>query len=138
MLAGFQNPSTRQLDKMKSPQLEAAVAVCFASILTPIPISIATSFVVNNRKLFPFQRVKKMKLHHSLLALAILSVGMFSTASALTGKGEKSATGSSNPAVAPGKVKWHSDFDTACQAAKKSGKPVLLFQMLGRLDQEFC
>ncbi len=79
-----------------------------------------------------------MKLHHSLLALVILSVGMVCTASALTGRGEKLTTRSSNPAVAPGNVKWHSDFDTACQAAKKSGKPVLLFQMLGRLDQEFC
>jgi hypothetical protein len=43
-----------------------------------------------------------------------------------------------NPRVPPGKVRWHPDFDTACRAAAHSGKPVLLFQMMGRLDQKFC
>jgi hypothetical protein len=43
-----------------------------------------------------------------------------------------------NPRVPPGKVRWHPDFDTACRAAAQSGKPVLLFQMMGRLDQKFC
>ncbi len=40
--------------------------------------------------------------------------------------------------VAPGKVNWHASFDKAVEAAAKSGKPVLLFQMLGKLDQEWC
>ena len=40
--------------------------------------------------------------------------------------------------VAPGLVRWHGDFDTACAAARRSGKPVLLFQLLGRLDDELC
>jgi hypothetical protein len=43
-----------------------------------------------------------------------------------------------NPNVEPGKVRWHADFDAACRAAARSGKPVLLFQMMGRLDQKFC
>ena len=43
-----------------------------------------------------------------------------------------------NPKVQPGKVRWHKDFDAACRAAKKSGKPVLLFQMMGKLDDRFC
>jgi hypothetical protein len=43
-----------------------------------------------------------------------------------------------NPKVAPGKVKWHADFAAACKAAQKSGKPVLLFQMMGKLDEQFC
>jgi hypothetical protein len=42
-----------------------------------------------------------------------------------------------NPAVEPGKVKWHKSFADAEAAAEKSGKPVLLFQMMGRLDQQF-
>jgi hypothetical protein len=46
--------------------------------------------------------------------------------------------GFDNPAVEPGKVKWHRDFDTACKAAEKSGKPVFLFQMMGKLDDQFC
>lgn len=40
--------------------------------------------------------------------------------------------------VAPGKVAWQPDFDTACKRACESGKPVLLFQMMGKLDDEFC
>jgi hypothetical protein len=43
-----------------------------------------------------------------------------------------------NPKVQPGKVRWHADLAEACQAASKSGKPVLLFQMMGRLDEKFC
>jgi hypothetical protein len=43
-----------------------------------------------------------------------------------------------NPKVEPGKVKWHADFDTACKAAAKSGKAVMLFQMMGKLDDQFC
>ena len=42
-----------------------------------------------------------------------------------------------NPTVEPGKVRWHSGFAEACAAARRSGKPVLLFQMIGRLDQRF-
>ena len=43
-----------------------------------------------------------------------------------------------NPKVQPGLVNWHKDFTEACAAAKKSGKPVLLFQMMGKLDDQFC
>ncbi len=43
-----------------------------------------------------------------------------------------------NPKVRPGKVRWHEDFAAACRAARKSGKPVLLFQMMGNLDDRFC
>lgn len=42
-----------------------------------------------------------------------------------------------NPPVAPGRVRWHRSFALACQAAQRSGKPVLLFQLLGQLDEEF-
>jgi len=43
-----------------------------------------------------------------------------------------------NPKVRPGLINWHKSFQDACLASKSSGKPVLLFPMLGRLDQEFC
>jgi hypothetical protein len=43
-----------------------------------------------------------------------------------------------NPPVRPGRVRWHADFAAACAAGRGSGKPVFLFQMLGRLDQKFC
>ena len=48
------------------------------------------------------------------------------------------ATSFVNPKVEPGKVRWHRDFAAACKAAEKSGKPVLLFQMMGKLDDRFC
>ncbi len=54
-----------------------------------------------------------------------------------TPAGPAATTPAVNPPVAPGKVKWHKSFADACAAAQQSGKPVFLFQMLGRLDQEF-
>jgi hypothetical protein len=45
---------------------------------------------------------------------------------------------SNNPKVAAGKVAWHKSFAAACEAAKRSGKPVLLFQLMGNLDEQFC
>ena len=43
-----------------------------------------------------------------------------------------------NPKVAPGRVAWHPTFAAACAASRVSGKPVLLFQMMGNLDEQFC
>lgn len=43
-----------------------------------------------------------------------------------------------NPTVDTGKVKWHKTLEDAQAAAKKSNKPVLLFQMMGYLDKKFC
>ncbi len=45
---------------------------------------------------------------------------------------------SANPKVEPGKVRWHKSFADAVAAAKGSGKPVLLFHMMGNLDDQFC
>ena len=43
-----------------------------------------------------------------------------------------------NPKVRPGLVRWHAGADEAFAAARKSGRPVLVFQLLGNLDDEFC
>jgi len=43
-----------------------------------------------------------------------------------------------SPKVLPGKVAWHPDFNSACAAARRSGRPVLLFHMMGKLDDRFC
>jgi hypothetical protein len=48
------------------------------------------------------------------------------------------AGGFTNPRVAPGLVRWHDSFAAACEAARRSGRPVLLFQMMGKLDEQFC
>jgi hypothetical protein len=51
----------------------------------------------------------------------------------------KSAPAASvNPKVQPGKVRWHATFAAACAASAKSKKPVLLFHLLGKLDNQFC
>jgi hypothetical protein len=55
-----------------------------------------------------------------------------------TAAGEAKNAAFVNPKVEPGAVKWHATFDDACKASTKSGKPVLLFQMMGKLDEKFC
>ncbi|HMY05223.1 MAG TPA: hypothetical protein PKA48_17795 [Candidatus Obscuribacter sp.] len=40
--------------------------------------------------------------------------------------------------VLPGKVAWHTSLNQALDRSRTSGKPVLLFYMLGSLDKEFC
>ncbi|HEY9681627.1 MAG TPA: hypothetical protein V6C86_08595 [Oculatellaceae cyanobacterium] len=50
----------------------------------------------------------------------------------------ESVVGSPSLRVAPGKVRWHATLSEAMVASKLSGKPVLLFQMMGKLDDAFC
>lgn len=40
--------------------------------------------------------------------------------------------------VAAGCVAWHPTLEAARAAAEISGRPVLQFQLLGRLDERFC
>lgn len=35
-------------------------------------------------------------------------------------------------------VAWYASFDAACALARERNKPVLLLEMIGRLDQEHC
>src|SRR5262245_14818415 len=48
------------------------------------------------------------------------------------------AASADNPKVPPGKVAWRNSFAVACAAAEQSKKPVLLFHMMGKLDDQFC
>jgi hypothetical protein len=48
------------------------------------------------------------------------------------------AADAENPRVKPGLVKWHTTVADAQAAAQKSGKPVLVFHMMGQLDRQFC
>ena len=52
--------------------------------------------------------------------------------------GSTAAGGVSNPKVQPGLVHWHATMDEARLAARRSGRPILLFQMMGNLDEQFC
>ena len=51
---------------------------------------------------------------------------------------EAAAARDDNPKVEPGLVRWHPTFADAQAAATKSGKPVLLFHLMGHLDRQFC
>ncbi|MDA1263986.1 MAG: hypothetical protein O2816_02770 [Planctomycetota bacterium] len=42
------------------------------------------------------------------------------------------------PSATVPEIRWHGDYAAALAASAQSGKPVLLFQLLGRLDEEFC
>jgi hypothetical protein len=48
------------------------------------------------------------------------------------------ATASDVQHVRPGLVSWHASLAEACDASRQSGKPVLVFQMMGKLDEKFC
>ncbi len=51
------------------------------------------------------------------------------TASGTAGLGGESVT--------PGLVRWHRTLADACQAAAQSGKPLLVFHLMGSLDERF-
>lgn len=44
---------------------------------------------------------------------------------------------SSGVLVEAGQVKWETNLESAKVRAEKEGKPILLFHMFGRLDEEF-
>jgi len=52
--------------------------------------------------------------------------------------GEARETWEENPRVLPGLVVWHPSAAGARAAAQKSGRPVLVFHMMGQLDRQFC
>jgi hypothetical protein len=78
-------------------------------------------------------------LERSLTAGAILSVtGVGHSASSAPSADSTGRANFVNPRVTPGRVRWHESFERACQASRGSGKPVFLFQMMGRMDERFC
>ncbi|MBX9685174.1 MAG: hypothetical protein K2X27_00655 [Candidatus Obscuribacterales bacterium] len=40
--------------------------------------------------------------------------------------------------IKAGLISWRPNFEAACALASKSKKPVLVFQLMGNLDEEFC
>lgn len=52
--------------------------------------------------------------------------------------GQPSTDGIRAGRVPAGLVAWYRDIASASRRSKISGKPVLVFQMLGNLDDEFC
>ncbi len=79
-------------------------------------------------------------LQSSVAAGAVLGLGVTAPFGSPNSSPPPAALGAgfTNPAVRPGRVRWHAHFADACAAARRSGKPVFLLQILGRLDQRFC
>ena len=77
-----------------------------------------------------------METPHKLLLVA--AAGAVLALPALLIAQSPSASSARAEATTPGLVRWHEDFDAAVRAARRSAKPVLLFQLLGELDQTFC
>jgi hypothetical protein len=57
---------------------------------------------------------------------------------AQTPAGAAAAAATVDAPVPPGLVRWHADLAAAQDAAGRQRRPVLLFQLLGDLDREFC
>ena len=75
----------------------------------------------------------------SMLALMLMGALGFQLRSALESRAEGNPQDLADvTAVRPGWVSWHSDFDGALAASRVSGRPVLLFQLLGDLDRVHC
>ena len=53
-------------------------------------------------------------------------------------KTEGAAPEASTTKTAPGLIRWHDSIEAATLASRTSGRPVLRFQLLGRLDERFC
>lgn len=65
--------------------------------------------------------------------ICIALLGALATAQDGASEAEPSPT-----RCAPGLVSWHANFETAVERARVSSKPVLHFQLLGRLDDAYC
>lgn len=88
--------------------------------------------IVNGAPLADLPDLSKFKLEASVKELLAKAVE-----NAAGEKLKNEQADFANPQVAPGKVNWHADFAAAKLASGKSGKPMLHFQLLGQLDQQF-
>ncbi len=82
----------------------------------------------------------ELALPRTMITAILLSFLLQDTSKALVERPLKAALAATPLEAAPrtGLVRWHASFGAAQAAARASGKPVLLFQLLGRLDDEFC
>lgn len=84
-----------------------------------------------------FPSVDRSAPRHQMPARQPLPAPKPMTYTALESVGSK-PTVVSKSKCKPGDINWHSNFEDACKASILSGKPVLLFQMMGNLDDKFC
>jgi hypothetical protein len=79
-----------------------------------------------------------MRSLRPLLVTAMLFAGACSPPEPAAPAPAEPASSAADPRAAPGLVRWHESVAAAQAAARASGKPLLVFQLLGRLDDEFC
>lgn len=69
--------------------------------------------------------------------LAALAVAVLGGAAALAEDARRSRE-TRMPDVTLAGVTWRGDFGAARKEAAATGRPILLLQLFGRLDEEFC
>ncbi len=79
-----------------------------------------------------------MTVKRFFLPAVFLSLGVTVGLLPLVRTDARSPARAVNSKVKPGDVAWHPSFGAAREASKQSGKPILLFQLLGKLDDQFC
>jgi hypothetical protein len=85
------------------------------------------------------RRLRQLVLGLSAITVVTLAVrGPMPTPTAQASVRVRVEPNTEQPRVAPGLVRWHATLADAQRAASASGKPVLLFEMFGRLDHRFC
>ena len=113
----------------------AAVATCFCVALPAwFPSQTAQSILVQPPN-------SRGEANPSVASKEISKFGIETSTKplvAMAGRASHNESNFVNPKVSPGKVRWHASYEAARLAAEKSGHPVLLFQMMGKLDDQFC
>ncbi len=113
--------------KSKEERTKVRFPVTKAIIEAPTKALVKTSAPAKPARVAPLDRTKRVvELSTKRVVEAAKPV-----------RANPQAAKSDNPRVSPGKVHWASDYAAALAASKKSGKPVLLFQLLGQLDHKF-
>lgn len=128
--AWAQEPAGPRLDVAKGRVIERPTEKLVAELSQPADTDAAPAQEV---KPAPADRTKRVLIEPAAEAIVR---GAPSPAAAAAVE-PTAAPPDDNPSVEPGKVKWHADVAAALAAAKTSGKPVLVFHLLGQLDQRF-
>lgn len=125
-------------DRSKSDVIEPPVLKIVKNAAGPRADGAKTEFVEPPTKAVVRGSAPDGDLRKGKIEFPAKGIAARSAAPGEPGPARRTGDDAANPTVKAGEVKWHASFAAACEAAKKSGKPVLLFHMMGQLDKQFC
>ena len=127
-------PAPPRLDRAKNDVIEQPVRNVVVNSTAPAPAGTQTP-----ARAPALSAAKPLDITKSvLIEPKIKAVVANASAPALTPPLAPAADKFVNPKVQPGKVRWHATLADAQAASTRSKRPVLLFQMMGKLDDQFC